>query len=86
MHVLPLKLISFVNLTIEISGDESIVILGRRQGTSHETELEFVECVGDVVASGNDGINVIPEETFLDEMFPFLSPELLLCALIIWSS
>ena len=58
----------------EISADESIVILGRRQGTSHETELDFVECVGDVVASGNDGINVIPEETFLDEMFPFFEP------------
>ncbi len=58
----------------EISSDESIVILGRRQGTSHETELDFVECVGDVVASGNDGINVIPEETFLDEMFPFFEP------------
>ena len=58
----------------EISGDESIVILGRRQGTSHETELDFVECVGDVVASGNDGINVIPEETFLNGMFPFFEP------------
>jgi hypothetical protein len=58
----------------EISADESIVILGRRQGISHETELDFVECVGDVVASGNDGINVIPEETFLDEMFPFFEP------------
>ena len=58
----------------EINSDESIVILGRRQGTSHETELDFVECVGDVVASGSDGINVIPEATFLDEMFPFFEP------------
>ena len=58
----------------EISGDESIVILGRRQSNAYETELDFVECVGDVVASGNDGINVIPEETFLDEMFPFFEP------------
>lgn len=58
----------------EISGDESIVILGRRQSNAYETELDFVECVGDVVASGNDGINVIPEATFLDEMFPFFEP------------
>ncbi len=58
----------------EIGSDESIVILGRRQGNSHETELDFVECVGDVVAAGSDGINVIPEETFLDEMFPFFEP------------
>ncbi len=58
----------------EISSDESIVILGRRQSNAYETEQDFVECVGDVVASGNDGINVIPEETFLDEMFPFFEP------------
>ncbi len=58
----------------EINGDESIVILGRRQGNSHETELDFVECVGNVVASGSDGINVIPEEAFLDGMFPFFEP------------
>ena len=58
----------------EISDDESIVILGRRQSNAYETELGFVECVGNVVASGADGINVIPEETFLDEMFPFFEP------------
>ena len=58
----------------EISGDESIVILGRRQSNSYETDLDFVECVGDVVSAGNDGINVIPEEIFLDEMFPYFEP------------
>ncbi|MFL2840678.1 MAG: hypothetical protein ACJ0BT_02420 [Pseudohongiellaceae bacterium] len=58
----------------EISHDESIVILGRRQSNSYETEAAFVECVGDIVASGSDGIKVIPEKTFLDEMFPFFEP------------
>ena len=58
----------------EINSDDSIVILGRRQANSHETEGDFVECVGNVVASGNDGINVIPEALFLDEMFPFFEP------------
>lgn len=58
----------------QIEGNESIVILGRRQGNAYETEGEFVECVGNVVSSGNDGINVIPEDVFLDEMFPFFEP------------
>lgn len=58
----------------QINSDESIVILGRRHSSSYETELDFVECVGSVVASGNDGINVIPESVFLDEMFPFFEP------------
>lgn len=58
----------------EIKSDDSIVILGRRQSNAYETEGDFVECVGNVVASGSDGINVIPEELFLNEMFPFFEP------------
>ena len=57
-----------------IENDESIVILGRRQNNRYETEDDFVECVGDVVASGRDGINVVPEQEFLDAMFPFFEP------------
>ena len=58
----------------QIEDHESIVILGRRQSNAYETEGDFVECVGNVVSSGSDGINVIPEPLFLDEMFPFFEP------------
>mgnify|MGYP003149572293 CR=1 FL=1 len=64
----------FRQSTTQIQTDESIVILGRRQSNAYETEGEFVECVANVVASGSDGINVIPETQFLDEMFPFFEP------------
>lgn len=57
-----------------INSEESIVILGRRQNNRYETEDDFVECVGDVVASGKDGIQVIPEREFMDAMFPFFEP------------
>lgn len=57
-----------------ISSDESIVILGRRQKNDYETEDDFVECVGDVVASGRDGIQVVPEQEFMDALFPFFEP------------
>ncbi len=58
----------------QIQDHESIVILGRRQNNAYETEGDFVECVGNVVSSGSEGINVIPEPLFLDEMFPFFEP------------
>jgi hypothetical protein len=58
----------------EINGDESIVILGRRQNNSYETEVDFVECVGRVVSSGREGINVVPEREFMDALFPFFEP------------
>lgn len=48
----------FRQTATSISSDESIVILGRRQKSDYETESNFVDCVGSVVASGSNGINV----------------------------
>ncbi|MES2626720.1 MAG: hypothetical protein V4628_15645 [Pseudomonadota bacterium] len=57
-----------------ISSDEKIVILGRRQNNNYETEGSFVDCVAGIVSSGSDGIQVIAEQDFLDAMFPFFEP------------
>lgn len=57
-----------------IDAHEAIVILGRRQGAAYETRAEFVECVGERIARGNDAINVIPEQQFVDALFPWFEP------------
>jgi hypothetical protein len=57
-----------------INEGESIVILGRRQNNNYETEGDFVQCVANVVGSGQNGIAVVPEQAFLDAMFPFFEP------------
>jgi len=57
-----------------IEANESIVILGRRQGSAYETREEFVDCVGNKVARGARGIRVIPEKEFIDSMFPWFEP------------
>ncbi len=57
-----------------INSDQSIVILGRRQNNNYETAGSFVNCVAEVVASGQNGISVVPEQEFLDAMFPFFEP------------
>lgn len=57
-----------------INADESIVILGRRQASDYETRAEFVDCVGERVTRGSDGINVIPEQQFIDALFPWFEP------------
>ena len=49
-----------------ISANEKIVILGRRQNNNYETEGSFVQCVANIVSSGSDGIEVIAEQDFLD--------------------
>lgn len=57
-----------------IENHESVVILGRRQASDYETRSEFVECVGDRMARGENAINVIPEQEFIDAMFPWFEP------------
>lgn len=57
-----------------IETHESVVILGRRQASDYETRAEFVDCVGDRLGRGNDAISVIPEQEFVDAMFPWFEP------------
>ena len=57
-----------------IASDEAVVILGRRQASDYETRSEFVQCVGDRMARGEGAINVVPEQEFVDAMFPWFEP------------
>lgn len=57
-----------------IESDESIVILGRRHASDYETRSEFVECVGDRMQRGANAISVVPEQEFIDAMFPWFEP------------
>lgn len=57
-----------------IENGESVVILGRRQASDYETRSEFVECVGDRMARGDNALSVIPEQEFIDAMFPWFEP------------
>lgn len=53
---------------------ETVVILGRRQGAGYETAADFVQCVGDRMARGRNGLNVVPEQQFVDALFPWFEP------------
>lgn len=52
-------------------GDDSVVLLGRRHESGHETEPEFVACVGDALGQH---LRVIPEPQFVDALFPWFEP------------
>ncbi len=60
--------------TTHIKKGESIVILGRRQNIGYDTAGTFVNCVATTVATGDDRIKVVPEQEFLDAMFPYFEP------------
>ena len=57
-----------------IENNESVVILGRRQASDYETRSEFVDCVGERMTRGDDAISIVPEQEFVDAMFPWFEP------------
>lgn len=52
------------------SGD-TVVVLGRRNSGEHETEKDFISCVGKSLAGGEKPIHVIPENQFVNSMYPY---------------
>ena len=54
---------------------DSVVVLGRSHRPSHEeTELNFVDCVAKDLAKGANSLNVVSEQNFKDQTFPWFEP------------
>lgn len=58
----------------ELDHDDAVVVIGRRSGSDYETEPDLVACIGDVLSSGTQGIKVIPENKFMDDLYPWFEP------------
>lgn len=57
---------------IAINAGEKVVILGRRDSGHYETDRDFVRCIAGKIES--DGIQVMPEEQFVDAIYPWFEP------------
>ncbi|MFW2403146.1 MAG: hypothetical protein ACN4GT_00180 [Gammaproteobacteria bacterium] len=57
-----------------IADHESVVILEASYHNGNETEDEFVDCVAKTVQKGRNGLRVIPEDAFIDSLFPWFEP------------
>ena len=57
---------------IEINAGEKVVILGRHDAGHYDTDKDFVECVASKM-NGAD-IEVLPEQTFIDSIYPWFEP------------
>lgn len=56
---------------INLESSDSIVLLGRRHQRQNETEEDYISCVGKNLAEGGQGLNIIPEQEFIDSMYPY---------------
>ena len=57
-----------------IAEGESIVIMAKSYHLGNETEAKFIDCVGNAIGRGRDGLRVIPNQEFVDSIFPWFEP------------
>ena len=57
---------------ILLDANEQVVVLGRRDAGHYETDREFIDCVAQRMR-GSD-ISVLPEERFIDAIYPWFEP------------
>ncbi|WNZ57067.1 hypothetical protein QT397_06885 [Microbulbifer sp. MKSA007] len=58
----------------ELAEGDSVVILGRRHSSEYETEPDLIACVGRELHNPELGVNIIPEQDFVDLMYPWFEP------------
>jgi hypothetical protein len=57
-----------------IAEGEHVVVLARKQHSNHEAEEDFVQCVSDGIAKGDDGLSVHASKEFEDKLYPWFEP------------
>jgi hypothetical protein len=57
-----------------IAEGEGIVIMAKSYHLGNETEAKFIACVGDSIGRGKSGLRVIPNNEFVDAIFPWFEP------------
>jgi len=59
------------SVTGGLEDGESVVILRKNQRAASKTDYDFVECVSKSLASDDFGVQVVPEQTFVDALYPY---------------
>ena len=57
-----------------IAADEAMVILGRATYNDRQTEESFTDCLEDILSSGDRPIRLVPQQEFIDQMYPWFEP------------
>ncbi len=53
---------------------EGVVIMAKSYHLGNETENDFINCVGAAIGRGRDGLRVVPNQEFVDALFPWFEP------------
>lgn len=58
---------------LQLKGNETVVVLGRRHAANYETEPDFIDCIGKKLGRGTS-LRVIGEPEFMDLVYPWFEP------------
>lgn len=53
---------------------ESVVVMAKSYHQGNETEADYIRCVESALGRGSGGLNVIPNQQFVDNLFPWFEP------------
>ena len=62
-----------VNVT-GLGEGESVVIMAKSYHQGNETEAGYINCVEKALGRGSKGLRVVPNEQFVDSLFPWFEP------------
>ena len=64
----------FRQAPIELSDQDSVVILGRRQSGQHETEPFLIDCIAKELDALGKNVQIIGEIDFINRLYPWFEP------------
>ncbi len=60
--------------TTGLEEGESIVVMAKSYHQGNETEADYISCVEQALGRGSQGVKVIPNQDFVDNLFPWFEP------------
>ena len=57
-----------------IAPGERVVLLARQHHNARETESDFLRCVSNAMQRGRSGLEIAPEEDFINGLYPWFEP------------
>ncbi len=58
---------------LALGNADKIVVLGRRHASDHETEPDFIGCIGQQLDQAT-ALNIVSEPAFMDAVYPWFEP------------
>lgn len=60
--------------TTGLNDGETVVVMAKSYHQGNETEADYINCVESALGRGTKGLNVIPNQNFVDNLFPWFEP------------